>query len=106
MLLEVDSTTLPHPRTPHLMCEARCPFCGRLTKLVSYFDLVELPRVLWGHLAPRWRSGDTIGGMSGQTSWPRNRRGCVRRVRVTGLPSAAAPGFVGQHEALNPRRVP
>jgi hypothetical protein len=42
MLLEVDSTTLPHPRTPHLMCDARCPFCGQLMRLVSYFEIVEL----------------------------------------------------------------
>jgi hypothetical protein len=40
MLLEVDSTTLPH-----LMCDARCPFCGKLMKLVSYFDVVELVAV-------------------------------------------------------------
>jgi hypothetical protein len=42
MLLEVDSTTLPHPRTPHLMCDARCPFCGQLMRLVSYFEIIEL----------------------------------------------------------------
>jgi hypothetical protein len=45
MLLEVDSTTLPHPRTPHLMCDARCPFCGQLMRLVSYYDVVELVAV-------------------------------------------------------------
>jgi hypothetical protein len=41
MLLEVDSTTLPLPRT-HLMCEARCPFCGTLMTLASYYEAVEL----------------------------------------------------------------
>jgi hypothetical protein len=45
MLLEVDSTTRPYPRTPHLMCDARCPFCGTLMKLVSYFEVVELVAV-------------------------------------------------------------
>jgi hypothetical protein len=56
MLLEVDSTTLPHPRTPHLMCDARCPFCGQLmVELVpessggSYFFL--------DGRTPRWCDG-------------------------------------------------
>jgi hypothetical protein len=44
MLLEVDSTTLPHPRTPHLMCDARCPF-WQLMKMVSYYEVVELVAV-------------------------------------------------------------
>jgi hypothetical protein len=42
MLLEVDSSTLPHPRTPHLMCDARCPFCGHLMRLVNYYGEVDL----------------------------------------------------------------
>jgi hypothetical protein len=41
----LDSTTPPHPRTPHLMCDARCPFCGTLMRLVSYYDVVELVAV-------------------------------------------------------------
>jgi hypothetical protein len=59
MLLEVDSTTPPHPRTPHLMCDARLaaawarwdcflltPRSGspglQLMRLVSYLEIVEL----------------------------------------------------------------
>ena len=42
VLLEVDSTTLRHPRTPHLMCDAHCPLCGELLRLVSYYEVVEL----------------------------------------------------------------
>jgi hypothetical protein len=38
-------TITAHPRTPHLMCDARCPFCGKLMKLVSYFEIVELVSV-------------------------------------------------------------
>jgi hypothetical protein len=42
VLIETDKTTLPLPRTPHLMCEARCPFCGKLLRLVSHYEIVEL----------------------------------------------------------------
>jgi hypothetical protein len=45
MLLEVGSTMLPHPRTPHLMWDTLCPFCGKLMKLVSYYAVLELVAV-------------------------------------------------------------
>jgi hypothetical protein len=45
VLIEVDSTTLLHLRAPHLMREARCPFCRKLLRLVSYYEIVELATV-------------------------------------------------------------
>jgi hypothetical protein len=47
MLLEMDSTTLPHQRSPHLMCDARCPFRGQLMRL-SYDEIIELVAVEGG----------------------------------------------------------
>jgi hypothetical protein len=45
VLIEVDSTTLPHPRTPHVITDARYPFCGVLLRLVSYYKVMELAPV-------------------------------------------------------------
>jgi hypothetical protein len=42
---EVDGSTLPHPRTPHLMTDARCPFCGGPHVLGGYFEVLELAPV-------------------------------------------------------------
>jgi hypothetical protein len=42
MLLEVDSTTLPHPRTPHQLPAERAPRVAHQVRLVSYYDVVEL----------------------------------------------------------------
>jgi hypothetical protein len=45
VMIEVDSSTLPHPRTPHLMTDARCPFCGEPLVLGGYYEVVELAPV-------------------------------------------------------------
>jgi hypothetical protein len=45
VMIEVDSSTLPHPRTPHLMTDARCPFCGGPLVLGGYYEVVELAPV-------------------------------------------------------------
>jgi hypothetical protein len=34
-----------HHAAAHLMCDARCPFCGNPMKLVSHYDVVELVAV-------------------------------------------------------------
>jgi hypothetical protein len=45
VLIEVDVTKArqdEHPRTPHLMTDAKCPFCGSRLELGSYFEVVVL----------------------------------------------------------------
>ena len=43
---EVATTTLPHPRVPRNMCEARCPFCAKPLRLVRCHEVVELVPVV------------------------------------------------------------
>jgi hypothetical protein len=51
VLIEVDTTALPHPRMPPLMSDARCPFCGQRLVMWSRYAVVELVPVE----VPGWR---------------------------------------------------